>query len=243
MFPLLYFRRAGFFMLAALGCGVAVPAWAQTELDLSATGQVVVPPDEMTAALQVQASAASAVAAQAAVNQEMAKALALANATNGVVATTGGYNVAQTTPDGASTLQFQASQSLQLVMPAPKGAVPDSFTALVGALQQNGLLLNDLSGDLSTAGQRAAQSRAIADAIGQIQAQAGMVAGDLRVSIGAIKTLNVSVNAPGPIGRPMFAMARLAGPMPPPQSAPQDITVQASISAAIELGGAPSPGR
>jgi len=228
-------RPAQLLALAALLCAVALPADAQTELDLSATGQTIVPPDEMNASLQAQSTQADAASAQADINKAMKAALDLSRATPGVIATTGGYNVFQTTPDGASAPQFQASQSLQLVIPAPDGTAPASFNALVGQLQQNGLLLNNLDGDLSTAGQRAAQKAAIGDAIAQIQSQAAIVAEKLNVQVGEIKTLNLSVNAPGPVFRPMLAMAKMDATAAPPQSAPDNITIQANISATIEL--------
>jgi uncharacterized protein len=209
---------------------LAGAAQAQTLLSLGATGQVRVVPDEMVASLQVQASAARAADAQGAVNRAMKKALDLAHAVQGVVATTNGYNVFKNTPDNAATPpQFQASQTLQLVIPAPQGPPPDRFTALLGQLQQNGLLLNTLDCDLSRNGQLSAQQDAIGDAIGQIQAQAAMIAGRLKENISEIKTLNVNVDMPGPMPR-MMMMAAMA-----PQAAPDKVTVQVNVSATMML--------
>jgi uncharacterized protein len=221
------------FVAAWVFCA-AVPARAQTELNLAATGQTLVEPDEMTASLQVQAASARAATAQADVNSAMRKALALAKAVPGVTATTGAYSVFEDGSDDTKPPVFQASQSLQLVMPAPGGVPPDRFTALVGQLQQNGLLLNNLDGDLSSAGQESAEQGAIADAIGQIQAQAAMIAGDLKKNVGEIKTLNVNMNMPEAVMRAPRAMMMAAG-MPPPQAAPDKVTVQANVSATIEL--------
>jgi uncharacterized protein len=222
-------------MLAVAGvfCA-ALPARAQTELNLAATGQKLVAPDEMTASLQVQAASPRAAAAQGEVNGAMSKALALAKAVSGVTATTGSYSVFEDSSDSAKPPVFRASQSLQLVIPAPGGVPPDGFTALVGQLQQDGLLLNGLDGDLSGNGQESAERSAIADAIGQIQAQAAMIAGDLRKNVGEIKTLNVNVNMPEAVMRAPRAMM-MAAAMPPPQAAPDKVTVQANVSATIEL--------
>jgi uncharacterized protein YggE len=228
--PMVHGRMIRMLALGAALSGLAGAARAQTLLSLGATGQVRVVPDEMVASLQVQASATRAADAQDTVNRAMKKALDLAHAVQGVVATTNGYNVFKNTPDNAATPpQFQASQTLQLVIPAPEGNPPDRFTALLGQLQQNGLLLNTLDGDLSRDGQLSAQQDAIGDAIGQIQAQAAMIAGRLKENISEIKTLNVNVDMPGPMPR-MMMMAAAA-----PQAAPDKVTVQVNVSATMVL--------
>lgn len=216
-------------VLAVLGGGAVR---AQTVLDLSATGQVVVLPDEMVADLTVQASAGSAAAAQAAVNRLMGKALSAAHGVAGVVAVTAGYNVFQ--PDSDKPV-YQASQGVELTMPAPGGVPPDAFTGLVGNLQQDGLLLNSLDGQLSAAGTDAANQAAVVDAIHRLQAQAAAVARTLGDKIGVIKTLNINAGNPAPVmpGRMMMAMA--AAPAPPPQAAPGPVTIQATVEATIEL--------
>jgi uncharacterized protein YggE len=222
------------FVVAGFFCAAGMPARAQTELNLAATGQKLVAPDEMTASLQVQAASARAATAQADVNGAMQKALALAKGVSGVTATTGSYSVFEDSSDSTKPPVFRAGQSLQLVIPAPDGVPPDRFTALVGQLQQDGLLLNGLDGDLSSNGQETAEQSAIADAIRQIQAQAAMIAGDLRKNVGEIKTLNVNVNMPEAVMRAPRAMM-MAAAMPPPQAAPDKVTVQANVSATIEL--------
>ncbi|HYP62916.1 MAG TPA: SIMPL domain-containing protein [Acidocella sp.] len=211
---------------------IAAPACAGTDLTIAATGQASVPPDEATASLNVQAQENTAAKAQAAVNAAMAKALTEARAVPGVTATTGSYSTYTVTPDNNGPQKFVAQQSLQLVQPAAGGAPSDAFSNLLGSLQQQGLLLNSLSGDLSAAGQREAQKEAIQDALTQIQAQAASIAESLHQHVG--KTDSLDVNAainPGP--RPMMmAMAREAAP---PQSAPENVQVTANVTAKIEL--------
>lgn len=219
-------------LLTALFCCAALPAAAQTELDLSATGQVLAQPDEMTASLQAQATAPSAAAAQAAVNETMQRALQFTKNTQGVTATTGGYNVFNTTQDNSKPPVFQATQELDLVMPAPGGAPPPAFAALAGQLQKNGLLLNNFSGDLSRNAQQRAENAAIADGLDQIQAQAAAIAAQLHESVRGMKSLSVNANTPVPLTRG-FVMAAAA---PAPQAAPGKITVTANLSATIELG-------
>jgi uncharacterized protein YggE len=215
--------------------GLAATARAQTLLSLSATGRERVAPDEMVASLQVQATATHAAAAQDEVNIAMKKALDLARAVPGVIATTNGYNVFKNTPDDAKAPpKFQASQNLQLVISAPQGSPPDGFSELLAQLQQNGLLLNNLDGDLSRDGQMRVQEVAIGDAIGQIQAQAAMIAGRLKENIGEIKTLNVNTDGQGPL-IPTPRMMMLSAAMARPQAAPDKVTVQADVSATIAL--------
>jgi len=211
------------------------PAHAQTDLTIAATGQVSVPPDEASAALTVQAQQPTAAKAQAEVNTAMAKALALARAVPGVKIVTGGYSSYTVTPDNNAPQQFAAQQTLQLSIKAPAGAPPDSFSTLLGTLQQNGLLLNSLSGDLSDAGQRQAQQAAITDALGQINAQASSIAANLHEQVGLIKSLNVNANSsPGP--RPMMMMMAMAkDSAPAPQSAPDNVQVTANVTADIAL--------
>lgn len=228
---MLPFRTAVVISIAVLA---AIPAaHAQTDLTLAATGQASLPPDEATAALTVQAQEASAARAQAEVNAATAKALALTRNVPGVKITTGGYSTYTVTPDNNAPPQFTAQQSLQLVEPAANGVPSSAFSHLLATLQQDGLLLNALSGDLSAAGQRQAQQAAIADALAQIQAQAAAIAASLHQHIGTIKSLNVSTNYnPGP--RPMMlAMARDAASVP--QSAPDNVQVTANVTADIAL--------
>jgi uncharacterized protein len=165
----------------------------------------------------------------------MAKALALAKAIPGVKIVTGGYSSYAVTPDNNAPQQFAAQQTLQLSIKAPAGAPPDSFSTLLGTLQQNGLLLNSLSGDLSDAGQRQAQQAAITDALGQINAQASSIAANLHEQVGLIKSLNVNANSsPGP--RPMMMMMAMAkDSAPAPQSAPDNVQVTANVTADIAL--------
>jgi uncharacterized protein YggE len=223
------------FSVILMGVLLAGPAAAQTELNLQASGIHSVPPDEITANLSVQSSAADAASAQAKVNGAMRTALGLAKHTAGVTATTDGYSVLASTPDGSTQAVYQASQELDLVMPAPGGVPPAAFTALVGNLQQSGLLLNSLAGDLSAKGQALARQAAIDDAISQILAQEDAIATRLHEAPGVIKTLTVNINTPGPFRPgPMMMMAAKAA-APPPQAAPANVPVEADVSAVIDL--------
>jgi uncharacterized protein YggE len=223
------------FCLALLiAAGLASPAIAQTTLNLSANATVLAPPDEMTASLTVQANAGSAAAAQGKVNMLMGKALAEARATAGITATTAEYSV-QDTSEKQNGTAFQASQSLTLTMPAPGTTPPAAFTALLGQLQAQNLQLNNLAGDLSAAGRQQAANQAITAAIGQVQAQAAMVAKTLGEKVQSIKTLNINADGPGPV-TPMRMMAMAAPQAAPPQAAPGPVAINANVNAEILLG-------
>jgi uncharacterized protein len=223
--------------LAMLLGMAAAPAMAQTVLTIGATGQVNAAPDEATASLTAQATSPDAAKAQAQVNAMMSKALEEARAASGVVATTGSYDTSQQTTDTQPPKTvYQASQSLNLVLPAANGIPPARFTDLVGKLQAQGLLLNDLGGDLSTKAQQGAQQAAVLAAIAQIQAQAAAVAAQLHESVGVVKTLNVNAqSSPGP--RPVMAMMAMRNDAAP-VSAPGNVAVTADVTAEVELDAA-----
>ncbi|OYY05297.1 MAG: hypothetical protein B7Y73_02065 [Acidocella sp. 35-58-6] len=215
-----------------LVCLGQTACWAQTTLNLSAVGADIVLPDEMTASFSVMAQAPTAAAAQDAVNQTMAKALAAANSAKDVTVTTGGYFVNaigdQTAPQKP---MFQAEQTLQLKVPAPDGKTPGGFTNLVSQLQRDGLLLRQLNGQLSAGGEDAAKAAATVDAIHKLQAQADAVAQTLGDKTGELKTLSIDNNMPGPV---VFGAMRMAAAAPV-QSEQGPMTVSVTISATFTL--------
>jgi uncharacterized protein YggE len=208
-------------------------AQAQTVLNLSATGRDVTVPDEMVAALTVQAKAPTAAAAQAMLNRMMTQALAAARAVDGVAATTGGYNVAEFDDQNKGTKPvFQANQELNLTMPAPSGVPPASFTDLAGKLQEQGLLMETIGGALSAKGEDAARAAATSDGIGRLKTQAGAVAKALGDTVAGINSLTINSNDIAPVApRMMMAMAAAA----PPQVAPGPMIVTVNIDAVIAL--------
>jgi uncharacterized protein len=208
-------------------CGTR--AEAQTELRLTATGTIELPPDEAIADLTVQASAPQAAAAQEAVNRLMASALEASHQTKDITATAGSYDVATSSDAQGRVTQYVASQILHLTGPAQDGRPAAAFTDLVGRLQSQGLQLSTLSADLSPDGRQHAQDQAIQQALRRLHAQAALIAGALGEKTGVIKSL--TVGEAGPImpmpGRMMAAMA--------PSDEPGPVTVAATVSALINL--------
>jgi len=215
---------------AVLAADHAGAAPAQTVLTLSATGSVTAAPDQMVASLEAQDSAPTAAQAQDEVNGLMARALAQARATAAVTAVTADYSVAETDPQNSGSPSYQASQTLNLTIPAPGGVPPTVFTALVGKLQQEGLLLDTLDGQLSDAGADAARRAATIDALRRLNADAGAIAAALGDRVGEIQTLSIDAGNPGPVA-PRMMMAAAA----PPQAAPGPVTIQVTAEATITL--------
>jgi len=235
-------RRRSFFatffskkvVLTCLTFFSCAPAFAQTTLTLSATGQAAVTPDQVTAALTAQGNSRNMATAQNQVNTAMEGALALAKDVAGVTATTANYAVAENQPD-SGPVTYQASQELDLQMTAQGGMPPARFSALLAKLQDRGFLLQNFDGALSDSARRAAEQAAIRDAISQIQAQAEAVAAALGERAGRVESVNVNG-----FNRP--PMPELAAPAPmmarafsAPQAAPSSVQVQVDVNAVVDL--------
>ncbi len=209
-------------------------AGAQTVLDLSATGEADVTPDQVSATLTAQASSGNPVTAQNSVNAAMTAALGFAKALPGVTVTTANYSVSQTDGDnGQGPVTFNASEDITLVE-AAAGGVPDAgFAAMLGKLQRIGLLLESFDGGLSAASSRAAMRAAITDAMGQIKTQARAVADSLGESVGRTVSVNLNDTMPGPA--PMAPRAMMMEKATAPVAAPANVSVTANVTARVEL--------
>jgi len=234
IFLLLLFKKEGLALLFLS----ASPALAQTTLNLSATGQVMVPPDQIAASLTAQDNSYNAATAQNVVNAAMAQALKLASGVAGLKAVTESESVSSVTPDGGGRIQYQASQQLDLTMDAPAGAPPAALSALLGTLQDKGFLLQNFDGELSDRAQETGEQAAIAEAIRLIKAQARAVAAPLGESVGRFETINLNMpeGGPGPVAfaaaapGPMMARAFTA-----PSASPSNIQVTATVTAVVDL--------
>lgn len=146
-----------------------------TVVNLNESAERDVTPDTMRARLMAQASSESAATAQASVNAAMAKALARAKAL-GLEVETGGYNTYQeagarpaSLPPGAKPPApiWRAQQSLILT------ATDDAkLLEAVGALQNEGLLLQELGYTVSRAQSRALQDELFNEALQRLTARA-----------------------------------------------------------------------
>ncbi|MDB5415361.1 MAG: hypothetical protein JWR10_3696 [Rubritepida sp.] len=211
-------------VLATLLLPAAAPAQSptqpapETRLRISESGSVRIMPDEISASLRVEVRAATAAEAQERVNRDVAAALAAIRTVDGVQVSTGPYN---THTDGEAR-QTVAQQSLQL-----RGRKGDAMQALVGRLQADGLMLEDIGWNLAEATARTARDRATSEAIRAVQARADSVARDLGLRVFAMRDLFIEAN---PEARPMMSMRMAAAPTAPSVTA-QETTVTASVTA------------
>ncbi|ONG46108.1 hypothetical protein BKE38_25690 [Pseudoroseomonas deserti] len=197
----------------------------RTVLALSETAEVCRAPDEVHAVLRAEARAGNAAAAQAALNAAMEKALAAARAVSGITATTGAY----WTSRNEESRQWVATQGLRL-----RGSEAAPLLELAGSLQEQRLAMGELGWSLSRPQEQAARQEAERMAIAALRARAEAVAGQLGLKVAAIRRLQL-----GEVERPqprMMALAMARSPAAPaPVSAPEDVIVQATVSAEIVL--------
>ncbi|HTI02019.1 MAG TPA: SIMPL domain-containing protein [Acidisoma sp.] len=206
----------------------AAAARADTLLHLSVTASVTAMPDELVAELSAEVQAASAGAAQAAVNDMIAKALGAAQSIPTIAASTTTYSVwHQTDPKDV----WQASQGMMLR--AHDGA---ALLALVGQLQQDGLAVGNLSWQLSPTLAEKTYEQAMAKAIDKLTAQAAVVAKLLHLQPHGFSSVTVGNDSqPGP--RPMMRMMATAAPeaKAPPSAQAEEQTVSATVSGEARL--------
>lgn len=226
---------AGLPLLAVLA--LAPPAQADTILDLSDTAHVSAKPDEITASLRAEATAATPKAAQSAVNDAMASALRTAHAAQGVTISTGQYSVwsiepppvhPRTAPSGPP--QWHASQTLDLT-----GKDGAAMLALVGTLQGQDLAVQALSWHLSPELERATQEAALHQAVSGLRARAEQMAGLLGLRFASFRTVRLTPEPPRPM--PMMMMRAAAAPMSAPSAEQGPIEVSATVTAEAVLVG------
>ncbi|MFL1462033.1 SIMPL domain-containing protein [Roseococcus sp. DSY-14] len=213
---------------AVIALAVLTPFGAvaqETRLRLGESATVRRAPEEAFARLRVEARAATAASAQAAVNRAVAAALEQAGRVPRLRATTGRYATYRTEdPRG-----WMATQHIEL-----RGGEAASLAELAGTLQSQGLLLEGIGATLSEAAQREARAEATRLAIARLRERAALVAQELDLRVASIA--EIAVDAELPDFRPMPApMAARAAAAAPPVAAPEDVAIVARVSAAIIL--------
>ncbi len=217
-------RRYGVCLIGLLA-GAAAPALAQPVLHLSATGSVQASPDLLVADLLAQATSAGAAAAQRRVNAQMAEGMAAAQAAAGFDARALGYGVM---PADERHNTWTAQQTLEL-----RGADAPALLDIVGKLQEAGFVVRALDWQLSPAARRRAHDAATVAALRELQARAAMAAETLGLHIDRL--LDVRLDSPGFVPRPMTAMLSRTLSAPPPQASAAPEAVEATVSADIAL--------
>ncbi|HUB48521.1 MAG TPA: SIMPL domain-containing protein [Acetobacteraceae bacterium] len=210
---------------ASLGC--APLACAETLLHLSDTETVTAVPDELEAALRVEATSANPADAQQRVNAAMADALARARKVPGITISTGAYAVWHVTPTPQDrTDHWQANQTLNLT--SHDGP---TLLTLVGVLQHSGLAIESLNWHLSREAERKAHDQALRAAIAALRGKAADAAGLLDLRFDSFKQVTLGETAPPPLPRFAPAMVMAAAAPTPPSAVATDVPVSATVEA------------
>ncbi len=214
-------------MMGMLGC--VASAEAATTLDLSVSGTASDPPDALTAQLSAQASADTAAEAQDKLNVIVAKALQDSQAVKELTVTTSAYTVSPVYPQRTT---WEARQDFVVTLSAPPAnETAKSMLALLGQLQQSGLMLESLTGTLTAKAKRQAEQAAITDAVKRMKAQSEAVAKALGDQSGSITRLHL--NASNPI-LPVFERGMtMAVTAPSVRAAP--VTERVTLSGTVLL--------
>ncbi|GBQ10343.1 SIMPL domain-containing protein [Komagataeibacter rhaeticus] len=211
-------------------------ATAATTLDLSATGTVQAQPDELTAVFYAESHADTAAAAQAQVNTQVGKAIALATPVEGMGVNAESYVVHHDDGDPRQNRrpQWIARQTIRLTAHDGKGLLP-----LIGQLQGDNLVLTRLDWSLSTARRTELTRRAETLALQDMQQRAEAAASTLKLKVASIRSVTLDdQNFPRPI--PMMMMARAASAEITPPEAPasmQDVTATAHATLVLQQPG------
>jgi predicted secreted protein len=203
----------------------------QSTLHLSETAQRDVPRDLLRATLAAEATDPDAGKVQADINQRMSVAMTRIKQVAGVTVATGGYSVYRETPDKQSP-RWHGSQTVTLT-----GKDFAALLSLTGALQQQGLVIQSLTPDISREARQSVEDALTDEALTRLKQRADRIAASAGVKLQGIRTLTVgNVNAPPPIIQPMMRMAAAsAAPMPAPVAEAGNATVSITATAEFAL--------
>jgi uncharacterized protein len=217
---------------------VAVPVRAQapggasgqTILHLSETAQRDVPRDLLHATLAAEANDAEAAKVQATINQRMAAALVRIKQVSDVTVETTGYSVYRDNP-GKTPALWHGSQSVILT-----GKDFAALLGLVGTLQQQGLVMQNLAPDLSRDARQSVEDSLTNEALTRLQQRAERIATTLGDKVAGLRSVNVgNVNPSPPVFRTMAIAREAAAAMPPPVAEPGSATVSITVEADVAL--------
>jgi predicted secreted protein len=211
----------------------AAPALAQEKvvLQLGESAERVVTQDRIRAHLRVELGGNDPRALQGQVNQKMTVALDRAKAVAAVKAETQGYFVYEDKTLKRGQRWF-GSQSLTLTS-FESGAL----LALVGQLQEDGLLIQGLGYELAPETRRRIERELVPDAIQRIKDTAATVAKSLdlpKVEIVKVRLGETQAPPTPRFGGPVMAMAERAQ-IAPPVAEPGEASVTIRIEAEVAL--------
>ncbi|HLI23273.1 MAG TPA: SIMPL domain-containing protein [Stellaceae bacterium] len=198
---------------------------------MTETAQRDVPRDLLHATLAAEASDADATKVQAAINQRMAAALVRAKQVPNIDIETAGYSVYRDNPD-KTPAQWHGSQSVTVT-----GKDFAALLDLVGVLQRQGLVMQNLSPDLSRDARQSVEDALTNEALTRLRQRADRIAATLNSKVSALRSIDVgNVNPPPPMFRVMTTAApAAAAPMPQPVAEAGSATVSVTVTADIAL--------
>ena len=213
-----------------------VPATARPQasvkaivLHLTQTAVHNVPRDRLRAALAVEATNVDPRKVQAEINRRMTAALAHIKTVPGISVETTGYNVYQARPADAPP-RWHGSETIVLNAKDFTGLL-----ALVGKLQQDGLIVRNLVPELSRAARQSAEDAATDAALARLRERARRIAAALGARVERYRDLKVEAAAPPlPLARAMTVIGAARG-APPPVAAPGEAAVSVTVDADILL--------
>lgn len=202
-----------------------------TKLDITGTGTIQAPPDQLTARFRAESRDTSAAAAQQSVNTQVHKATDLAEKAKGVTYAVLHYSVSELRGEKDKTPpSWSASQTMTFTATDGKSLLP-----LTGQLQANGLLLEGLEWSLSPDKQKTLFLEAEKAAVTDAKKQAETLAATLGLKVVRFSTISVSGSS---FPRPVFMAAMAARSMDsvtPPSSTAETQNVNATANATVLL--------
>lgn len=205
-----------------------------TNLHLSASAQRDMPRDLLTATLSAEASDPDAKKVQGDINQRMAAALVRVKQVAGITAETTGYSVYRDAEEKAGPdkpPRWHGSQSVTL-----SGKDFAALLSLVGALQQQGLVMQSLAPDLSRAARQSVEDALTDEALIRLQQRADRVAATLGKEVADFRAVSLgNVNPPPPVFRAMAMASGISSSIAPPVAAAGSATVSVTVEADVAL--------
>lgn len=231
------FNRAALILLVATAPAVAQEAMLPsnaTVLHLTEAAERSVPRDRLRVELAAESSDPDAAKVQTEINRHMNAAMARVKAVPDITVETNGYNVYQDRPD-RGPMRWRGSQTIALT--AKDFA---ALLTLVGALQQDGLVVKGLAPELSREARQSVEDELTDLALGRLQKRADRVAAGLGTKVERFRHLTVgNVAVPRPPLQAMMAAAPSSLSPAPPIAEPGEAVVSLSLDAEIML--APRP--
>jgi predicted secreted protein len=234
---MLSFPRPATALLIGLAASIA-PAAAQTPpvvsnatvLHLTETAERNVVRDRLRVDLAAEISDPDAAKVQAEINRRMTAALTRINSVPDIAVETNGYTVYQDRPANAPP-RWHGSQSVSLVA--------KDFTALlalVGTLQQNGLVITGLAPELSHEAEQSVEDELTDNALARLQKRAAHIAATLGTTVDAFRDVRIgNAGTPPPVTRAMALSGGMSQSAPPPVAEPGEATVRVMVQADIAL--------